>query len=52
MIHAVGSFIEHYANQFLRFCERMEPQHWGLVLIGMVLFGFFCMRGFGSRSNY
>jgi hypothetical protein len=31
---------------------RMDTQDWAIVAICLVLFGFFCMRGFGSRTKY
>ncbi len=36
----------------LRAVDRMGPNEWVLVAGGLILFGFFCLRGFGSRSNY
>ncbi len=42
----------HYVNVFLRYCDRLDYQEWfllGLVVVGL---GLFCMKGFGSRSNY
>ena len=44
--------MSHYVNKALRFIETMSTQEWMLVLFGVVLVGFFCMRGFGSRSKY
>ena len=32
--------------------DGMGTQEWMLVLVGVIVLGFFCMRGFGSRSNY
>jgi hypothetical protein len=34
------------------YADRLSPQHWVLVLAGMVVVGWFCLRGFGSRSHY
>ena len=31
---------------------RLNRQEWMYVLVGVVAFGAFCMRGFGSRNNY
>ena len=39
-------------NVAMRFIERMDTQEWGLVLAAMIVLGFLCMRGFGSRANY
>jgi hypothetical protein len=30
----------------------MSRQEWTLLFVGAVIVGFFCMRGFGSRSKY
>ena len=35
-----------------RFASRLDRQEWMYVLYGVVVFGLFCMRGFGSRKNY
>ena len=39
-------------RQLLRYIEQMDTQHWLLLLVGVVIVGFFCMQGFGSRSDY
>jgi len=39
-------------RQVMRTIDQMGTQEWGLALGAMVVFGFFCMRGFGSRSGY
>lgn len=39
-------------REIMRYCDQMETQHWLYVLVGVVLVGLFCLRGFGSRSNY
>ena len=43
-------------HRFLRYLtntiDRMDMQDWVLVLFAMIIVGFICMRGFGSRSNY
>lgn len=31
---------------------RMDTQHWAIVGVCVVVIGFFCMRGYGSRDNY
>jgi hypothetical protein len=30
----------------------LDRQEWLTVLVAVTVVGFFCMRGFGSRSNY
>ncbi len=39
-------------NVVMRFIERMDTQEWAIVLAAMIVVGFLCMRGFGSRANY
>jgi hypothetical protein len=31
---------------------RLDRTQWLFVFVGIVVIGFVCMRGFGSRSNY
>ena len=42
----------HFVREAMRFIEHMDTQHWLLALLGVVVVGLICMRGFGSRSNY
>jgi len=39
-------------NGALHFIYGLDRQAWLLVLCGVVIIGAFCLRGFGSRSNY
>ena len=32
--------------------DQLDTQEWFMVLLLAMIAGFFCMRGFGSRSNY
>ena len=41
-----------FYREVMRFIERMDAQDWLLALLGVVVIGLFCMRGFGSRSDY
>jgi hypothetical protein len=34
-----------------RHINRFSPQDWLLILLGVALWGLFCMRSFGSRSG-
>ena len=36
----------------MRHVGHFNKQEWLFVLLGTVLLGFFCLRGFGSRSRY
>ena len=39
-------------RQVTRFLDGLDAQQWLLVLIGVVVVGLVCLRGFGSRSDY
>ena len=43
-----------FGSVFLRFVDRcnLGRQEWIFIGFGILLFGFVCMRGFGSRSKY
>jgi len=45
---AVHRFITYVAHAI----DRMDMQDWVVVLFIMILVGWICMRGYGSRSNY
>ncbi len=36
----------------LRYLEGLSLREWLWVLIGVVIVGAICLRGFGSRSTY
>jgi hypothetical protein len=40
-----------YRNVFTRI-EHLNFQQTALLVVVIVVFGFYCLRGFGSRSNY
>jgi hypothetical protein len=42
----------HLYNQTMQWASELSMRQWFFVLIGAVLIGLFCMRGFGSRSSY
>ena len=39
-------------NKALYYVNHMDQQDWLLALAVVVVIGFYCMRGFGSRSSY
>jgi hypothetical protein len=47
-----SSVMEHFFNDLVRYVNHMDAQEWVYVLAGMLIVGFVCMRGFGSRSSY
>jgi hypothetical protein len=40
-----------YRTVFYRL-ENLDFHQISLLVLAIVAFGFFCLRGFGSRSNY
>jgi hypothetical protein len=44
--------LNHLYQVAMRDLERLGPQHWVLILGGLIVVGVICMRGFGSRSKY
>lgn len=42
----------HYVYSALRYLEGLNMREWLFVLIGVVVVGLVCLRGFGSRSSY
>lgn len=49
--HRVGTMWQAYHKAVLT-VNHFGMQEWFFVLVGVVIFGAFCMRGFGSRSGY
>ncbi len=41
-----------FSRDVVRFIEQMDTQDWLLALLAVVVVGLFCMRGYGSRSDY
>ncbi len=41
-----------YCSQALGLIERLSPQEWFYVLVGVIVAGFVFLRGFGSRTGY
>jgi len=44
--------MDHLWRDFMRLIDGMGAQEWALVLVASIVVGFFCLRGFGSRSKY
>lgn len=42
----------HVYRELMRMANRLDAQEWLLVLVGVVVVGWVCLRGFGSRSSY
>ena len=41
-----------YYRDVMNWFASLDRQEWLVVLALGMVFGFLCMRGFGSRSNY
>jgi hypothetical protein len=41
-----------YYSDLMRWVTSLDKQESLLMLVIVTIVGFFCMRGFGSRSNY
>ena len=39
-------------SDLMRYVERMGSSEWLIVAFIGIVIGFFCLRGYGSRSNY
>jgi hypothetical protein len=44
--------MSHLYRDVLHMMERLSVQQWMLVLVVAIVVGVFCLRGFGSRSEY
>jgi hypothetical protein len=43
--------VERFENEVLYYVDRMEPYDWVMVLAVVIVVGFVCMKGMGSRLN-
>lgn len=41
-----------YYRELMSQLNRLTDEQWFAVLCVVMVAGFFCMRGFGSRNNY
>jgi len=48
----VETAVQQLWKDFMRYVDRLDTQEWTLVFVVVILVGFFCLRGFGSRANY
>jgi hypothetical protein len=44
--------IYHYFQSLFQRIESLDFHQMALMVVIIVAFGFWCLRGFGSRSNY
>lgn len=41
-----------YVTSGMHYMAHLKREEWAVVLVIVMLLGWFCMRGFGSRSDY
>ena len=41
-----------FGDTIMQHTGRLDRTQWLVVFVCIVVIGFVCMRGFGSRSNY
>ena len=51
-LHVRSPAVGHLWRNVMRMVNYMDAQDWLLVLVGVIVVGVFCLRGFGSRSQY
>ena len=39
-------------DSYVRSLQQLGTWEWFAILVGVLLMGMMCMRGFGSRTNY
>ena len=44
--------MSHLAHEMMRSIYRFNLEDWALVFGAVLSLGFFCLKGFGSRSSY
>ena len=42
----------HFYREVTRYINHMDMQQWAVALALVIVVGFFCLKGFGSRNNY
>lgn len=45
-------YIDRFFQGASRCLDHMTPTQWFVALVVVLVVGGFCLRGFGSRSNY
>jgi hypothetical protein len=46
------AYVQSVLERLVSYTNHMGPRQWGVLLVLIVVVGFACMRGFGSRSSY
>jgi hypothetical protein len=45
-------FLWQYLDRVADYAGSLDRNQWIVLAVAVVLVGFICMRGFGSRNNY
>jgi hypothetical protein len=45
-------WLQRLYHQVLQQAGNLGPQHWVLILVGIIILGAILLRGFGSRAKY
>ncbi len=46
------NYVDGALEPLVHLFQTLDRQQWTLVFAGVLVVGFLCMRGFGSRTNY
>jgi len=46
------NFINRLVTQLARGIQHLDPSDYAVLAASVVLIGFLCMRGYGSRTNW
>jgi hypothetical protein len=44
--------LDKYWDQFLYMIDHSQPQHWIMVLAGVILVGYLLLKSMGSKPHY
>jgi hypothetical protein len=44
--------MQRYLDYSMRYLNHLGTWEWFVVLVAVLVLGLFCMRGFGSRTDY
>ena len=44
--------MDRFVDEVLYFIDNMEPRHWVLVLGGVIVVGYMCMKSMGTKLHY
>jgi hypothetical protein len=50
--HAMLNYLWDAGGRVIRLTGEFNRTQWIFILVGVVIAGFLCLRGFGSRKDY